>query len=127
MAHLFCLTHSDGDWFFVGPKNITEEEFRRIVLSILPEAAAKAWETAQSQTEPNLITWRDLTKWIPEFLKKAGFEPIKLKWTSVPHYDIVNPDNVPESFLGSGMAEKIKEFNIKVMKSFKEPKEETGS
>jgi len=122
MKNLFCLTHSDGDWFFVGPKDITEEEFRRIVLSILPEAAAKALEISESQTGEylNLMTWREIIKWIPEFLKKVGFEPVRLKWTSVPHYDIVNTDNVPESFLGAGVAEKIKEFNIRAMKSFKE-------
>lgn len=110
MVNLFCLSHIDGDWFFTGPDKIIDTEFNAIVTNLLPEAAAKAMEVAKA-TEPSLITWREITKWIPELLKKQGFNPVRIRWTSLPHYDLFHPDdNVPKSFLGPIAAE-IRDFN----------------
>jgi hypothetical protein len=122
---VFCLSHVDGDWYFLGPKNIPESEFSKIVLNTLPAAAEKAMQVEESHqktsnAQPNFITWRDVIKWIPELLEKAGFQSIKIRWSSLPHYDLMNFSNVPDAFLGS-VGEGIKAHNKRTLESFREP------
>jgi hypothetical protein len=118
MKNLFILNQTYYDsyyrYFFEGPENISQEEFKEMCNSFLEQASYKAITAQYNEREygPTWIGWSEIVEALVSVLEKRGFRRFVPKEVTYFGSGIVE-NNANSKLLGRALRSVLK-FNDKI-------------
>lgn len=82
--NIFSLVYSDYDteehYFFSGPSDVSQEEFKKLCARLLPKAGYKVVIKRQfsKDTVGDWVCWRDVVESLVSLLEEQGYQRISL-------------------------------------------------